>query len=167
EAPRLSEDFVAEQRGDTAIVVKGAKPYARLHSIPLLIRLDQRHGKSVHDPLLFLRVPNAGLTDMLVGGDHIQVAVVVQIDQSHAIVLAVGGAQRLAEQQILIESVLSLAEVEELHFPSKGLLRVVNELDQLFGANPPVRVKNKRECSLLEDGRLQGGLPISDGLRVV
>ena len=104
---------------------------------------------------------------MFVGGDHIQVAVIVQVQQSHAVILAVGGAERLAEQQLLVEPVLGLAEVQEPHLPAKGLVRVVNELQQLFGTNPAVRVKNKRERSLLEHRRVQRRLPIGNSLRAI
>ena len=104
---------------------------------------------------------------MLVRGDHIQVAVIVQVKQSDAVVLAVGGAERLAVQQIFVEPFLGFAEVEELHFPAKSLVRVVNELQQLFGANPAVRVENKREGSLLEQRRFKRCLPIGNGLRAI
>ena len=54
-----------------------------------------------------------GLADMLVADDHVHVAVVVKIQQSHAVVLALGVAKWLPDQEIPRQAVVHLGKGEE------------------------------------------------------
>ena len=57
----------------------------------------------------------------------------------HPIVLAVGGAQRLAAEQVVRQPLVDLAEVEEFDFFAVLGHHVVDQPDDLVVADPVVR----------------------------
>ena len=167
EAPRLCDGLVPDQRADVTIGMNDPEFHAGFLSIPLRILSDQGHGKAGRDPFALLRIPNASLRELLVGGNHIQVTVMVQVDEPNAVVLAVVGAQRAGGQKVPVEPILGIAEVEELHFAAVFPVCIVNELHELFGTDPAVWMKDKGEHPLLEHRCVQRGFPVGDGGRVV
>src|SRR5439155_11815534 len=109
ESPRLRDSFISDQRADATIGVDDCPFHAGLLAIALLVRSDQRDRKTGVGPFLFLLIPNARLEELLVGANHIQTTVIIQIQQSHAIVLAVARAKRVGEQKVLVEPFLGFA----------------------------------------------------------
>ena len=167
EGPRLCHSFISDQRADATIGVDDSPFHAGLLPIPLLVRSDQRDRKTGVGPFLFLRIPNARLEELLVGANHIQTTVIIQIQQSHAIVLAVARAQRVGEQKVLVEPFLGFAKVEELHLAPVFFVRMVDELNQLLRSNPAVRMEDEGERALLQDTRVERRFPVGDRHRVV
>jgi len=70
------------------------------------------------------------------------------------------GAQRLAAEQVVREPLAGLAETQKLHLASVRCVDVVNPLDHLSVLHPAVRVKDEVENALLDDGGIDGGLPV-------
>src|SRR5881628_1877382 len=75
------------------------------------------------------RVPYSGSADLLVADDHVEKTIIVHIQQAHPIVLAVRRAQGLSCEEVLVQSLLRFAEVEELYFFAVLPDRVVDKLD--------------------------------------
>ena len=65
-------------------------------------------------------------------------------------------------KKIFIQTILRLAKVEKFDFLSVTLHGVINELDDLFWKNPPMRMKNQIHCPLRDDRRVQRRLPINN-----
>ncbi len=129
--------------------------------------MHQRYRTIRRDPFPRLRRPAARLPDLVVADDHVHEAVVIQIEQPHAVVPAIGGAQRLSTQQVLVQSLLRFAEGEELHFFAVLRRRVFDEIDDLLIANPAVRMEDQAEHAAFDDGGIEGRLPIADGDGIV
>src|SRR5262249_23611210 len=67
-------------------------------------------------PCIFLRLPETHLPSLLVADHHIQIAVVVQVNEPHAVVGAVlRVAQRHAAEEVLRQPLAAVAEGQELH----------------------------------------------------
>src|SRR3989442_1703178 len=77
---------------------------------------SEGRGKARGGPAILLGIPDSRLSGMLVRQDDIEITVVIQTEQANAVVLPVGGAQRMAEQQIFIQALLRLAKGQELDF---------------------------------------------------
>ena len=119
-------------------------------------------GKSLTSHFAVLRRPEARLPDPVVADDHVHEAVVVHVEQADAVVLAVGGAQRLAAEQVACSAAPATSrKVRNLTFLPCFVDRMVDQLDDLLVANPAVRVEDEAEDALLDDGGVEGGLPVA------
>ena len=101
------------------------------------------------------RRPDAGLAQLVVANDDVEIAVAIQIEQANAIVAAIGRAKRLAAEQVFGQTFAGLAKVEKLDFVSMPLDRVVDQLVDLVVLDPAVRMKHEREDALLDHGRVE------------
>ena len=109
-----------------------------------------------------MRIPNAGLPQLLVADYRVHEAVVVEVEQPDAVVLPVGGAKRLPAEKVVRESLACLAEIEELDLAAVLGGDVIDPLDQLRIFDPAVWVEDEVENTLLEDGGVDGILPVLD-----
>src|SRR5262249_23752738 len=131
EMPSSGGRLVADQQRGVAVRLDDAEANARLGTSVLAGRY-QGYRELCGDPASRLRQPQSGLPDFVVADDHVQDPVVVKVEQAHAVVLAVGGAQRLAAQQVLVEPLLRLTERQELDlFPVLGH-RMIDEVNDLL-----------------------------------
>ena len=118
-------------------------------------------------PHMSLRLPEPCPAHFLVADQHVEISVVVEVDQPDAIVSAGRGTQCTSSEQMAIEAIERVAKTEKLHALAIFFHGVIDELDHLSGPDPAVRMKNKREHTFFEDGRIEGGFPIGNGHRVV
>src|SRR5438132_9455347 len=109
-----------------------------------------------------LWIPNAGFLRPLVGNDDIKIAIVIEIEEAHSVIKAVGGAQRLAAEEVFIQPLLGFAKIQELHLLAMFFYCVIDELHHLLGPNPAVGMKDKGEQALFEHRGVKRRLPISD-----
>src|SRR5438132_5131312 len=96
------------------------------------------------------RIPHTRSADLLVSDDDIEKTIIVHVQQAHPVVQAVRSAQGLPCEEVLVHSLLRFPEVEELYFFAMLPDGVVDKLDHLFWRDPAMRMKNKRECALLD-----------------
>lgn len=122
--------------------------------------------KLARNPLALLRRPDSRLPHLAISDDHVRVAVVVQIHQANAVILAVRPPQRLSVQDILLDPLQRLAEIEKLNPFAVLALGVADEIDVLLWAAPAVGVEDKGHRSLLGDRGIKGGLPVFQKSRV-
>jgi len=140
--PGAGSAFVSEQQRGVAVRANDTESRAGIAAAAVAGGADQGHGKTRFLPPVFQRIPQSRFAGLVVSDDDIEVAVVVQIEQPNAVVLAVGRAERLSEQQVLIESLLCLAKIEELHFASVLCDGVIKQFDELIVSDPAMRMKN-------------------------
>ncbi len=76
-------------------------------------------------------------------------------------------SQRLAREQVLVQPLLRLAEVEELDLLAVLLHGVIDQLDDLLGLDPAVRVEDEVEDPLLEHDQVERRLHVFERLGVV
>ena len=101
------------QHAGVAVRLQHTETYARIMRIALPIRRDNLHGQLGRGPLASLGRPDPRLADAPVADDHVHVAVVVKIQQSHAVVLALRVAKRLPGQEVFRQAVVHLGKCEE------------------------------------------------------
>src|SRR2546423_10365602 len=114
-------------------------------------------------PSGLLWIPNARLLRPLVANDDIKIAIIIEIEEAHSVIEAVGGAQRLAAEEVFVQPLLGLAKIQELDLLAMFFYCVIDELQHLLGPNPAVRMKDKGEQSLFEHRGVKGRFPISNG----
>ena len=165
--PCAGRTAIQRKGADQTIYAKNGELDARIPALIDVFRNRDGHRKSRLQPPSFPRLPDTSFLQFGGSDDHIEVAVVVHIEQAHPVVLAIGGAQRMAGQQVFIKPLLRFAEIEEHDLLPVFLDGIVDEFQELFGANPAVRMENEREGSLFDHDGVQCRLPIGDGPRVV
>src|SRR5262249_22062582 len=127
--------------------------------------LYQGGGESRFVPGPGLGLPDARLADLVGADDHVEEAVAVDVEQAHPVVLAVGGPQGHAGQQVFVQPLLYFAEGEALDLLAVRLDGVIDQLDDLGGGAPGVGVEDEVEAALLADGGAQASLPVAQQAR--
>ena len=84
-------------------------------------------GQLVFDPVRLFWVPDA--CQFFFADQHIHVAIIVGIQNSHGIITAIGAAERAAFQEVLVQPIRTFLKVQELDFFAVGFLRVVHQFD--------------------------------------
>src|SRR5690349_18805328 len=101
EMPAVTDTFSTDDQGRLAVRPDDAKA----------ADVGSEGGREVAGgPGLRPRHPAACLAHLLVADDHVQVAVAIQVEQAHAVVAAVGGAERLPAEYVLRQPLHRLAE---------------------------------------------------------
>ena len=166
EVPDAFLVVVADEERGVAAWLQNAEPGPGVGAHSVDGDLHERHRERCGFPALGLRIPNAGLPQVLIANHGVHVTVVVHVEQPDAVVLPVGGAQRLAAEEVVRQPFAGLAEAQELHLLAVLGSDVVDPLDHLRVLHPSVRMKDEIECALLENGGVDGGLPVPDRHRV-
>ena len=159
--------FVAHQNAGVAVRLQHTETYARIMRIALRIRCDDLHGQLGRGPLASLGRPDPRLADTPVADDHVHVAVVVKIQQTHAVVLALRVAKRLPGQKVFRQAVVHLGICEESYLLAVLAVGVVDYLDDLLAPDISHGMEQKRVDTTLDDGRVDACLHVADGERVV
>ncbi len=162
EGPGFRDGIVVNEHRYPAIRPNDAKSHATFLSPALLIRSDKGQGKGCGGPIFQLWVPDACFGMLFVGGNHIEIAVIIQIQQAHAVVLTIGGAQRMARQKILVQALLRFTEGQELHLIAVFVNGVINQFHNLLAANPAMGMKDQIHRPLLDNGRIESSFPVRD-----
>ncbi|HTI50548.1 MAG TPA: hypothetical protein VL475_06345, partial [Planctomycetaceae bacterium] len=76
-------------------------------------------------------------------------------------------SKRLLIEDISFQPLQRLSKIQKLHFFPVLFHGVVDQLDDLFGLDPAVRVEDEIEYALLEDGDIERRFQIADRVRVV
>src|SRR5439155_906014 len=96
EAPGAGELLVANNHRGHTVFVKYSKPHSGFSAVARIIHLYQWRRKIRNLPFLFARIPKPGLAQFFVADDHVEIAVIVQIQKADPIILTIGSAKWLA-----------------------------------------------------------------------
>ena len=105
--PSSGNRFVPDQHRSIALRVYNTEVRSGIH---------QRQGKVTGDPGPRVGRPMPRLPYLGIADDHIHIAVVIEIEQTHAVVGTIGGAQRLASQQVLVQRSWASRKVRNFTF---------------------------------------------------
>ena len=142
------------------VPMEDAKLYTCLSGVAVRIDSDHPCWENRLQPLLPVRLPKARPPELLIADDHIEVTIVVQVNEANAVIAAIRSAERMTGQERLVQPLLSFAESEELHALAVPAHGVIDEFHHLLAANPAMRMENKIECALLPDGYVQRSFPV-------
>ena len=84
-------------------------------------------GQLVLHPVRLFWVPDA--CQFFFADQHIHVAIIVGIQNSHGIITAIGAAESTPLQEVFVEALYAFLEVQELDLFAVGFLRVVHQFD--------------------------------------
>ncbi len=123
---------------------------------------DKVQGQIAVGPTLRFGIPNARAPQLLVADEDVEITIVVEVDQAHAVIPTNRRTERLAGEQVGIEPFERFAEIEKLHAIAIFADCVFDKIDHLIGPNPSVRMENESEHPLLHHRGVQSHFPICD-----
>ena len=103
---------------------------------------------------------------ILVAYNNIHKTVIVEIDQSHPVVVPVWGFQGLSAEEVFSEAFTSFTEIEELDLGAVLLGDVIDPLDHLGVPHPASRMEDKIKNTLFEHGYVDRRFPVLNSYRV-
>lgn len=95
--------------------------------------------------------------------NQIHISVVVLVEQTHRLNISAGFPQRSSQQQIFVQPRHRFFERQEFHLLAVGAFGVVDALDDLVVAEPPVRMEDRGEDALCAHDGIESELPVGDG----
>ena len=118
-------------------------------------------------PLTSFRLPDSTDSYFGIPDNDVHEAVIIDIENSYAVVTAIGFTDWVSCQEMFCHELVHLAHVEKFHFFSMQPVGVVNDLDHLGITHPVASVETKRDSALLGYCCVNGSLVISDGYRIL
>ena len=98
---------------------------------------------------------------------HVEVAVIVQVDQAHSLVFSSWATNRFAVQQMLVYALQAFTKVQELDLGAMRGHRMINQLHNLLRTNPTVGMKDQIKGPLFQDACIERQFQIPYGIGVV